>query len=149
MIFSSKKGMSPLIATVLLIAFAVAMGVMIMNWSAGIEGEGEEIKDYCVGISITTQEGACFGDNTITFNIMNDGSEKIDGLLLSSLADGTSMDIKIKDTLLIKGETVDKSIPYLYSGGDVELKFVPLVLNEDEIIECQNSGFSQSELPTC
>lgn len=30
--FSSKKGISPLIATVLLIAFAVALGAVVMNW---------------------------------------------------------------------------------------------------------------------
>ena len=38
--FRSKRGLSPLIATVLLIAFAVSMGAMIMNWSTSI-GEAE------------------------------------------------------------------------------------------------------------
>ena len=31
-LFYSKKGISPLIATVLLIAFAVALGAVVMNW---------------------------------------------------------------------------------------------------------------------
>lgn len=31
-IFNNKKGISPLIATVLLIAFAVALGAVVMNW---------------------------------------------------------------------------------------------------------------------
>ena len=149
MIFSSKRGMSPLIATVLLIAFAVAMGVMIMNWSAGIEGEGEESQDFCNSISITTQKVACFKDNKISFNIVNNGETKVDGLLLSSLADGTSIDIKVKDSSLIKGETLSKDVPFLYTGGTVELEFVPLVVNEGEIVECRKGGFAQSELPTC
>jgi flagellin-like protein len=34
-VFDSRKGLSPLIATVLLIAFAVALGVMVMNWGKG------------------------------------------------------------------------------------------------------------------
>ena len=34
-IFSSRKAVSPLIATVLLIAFAVALGAVVMNWGRG------------------------------------------------------------------------------------------------------------------
>jgi len=33
--FRSKRGVSPLIATVLLIAFAVALGAVVMNWGKG------------------------------------------------------------------------------------------------------------------
>ena len=32
---SNKKGVSPLIATILLIAFAIALGTVIMNWGRG------------------------------------------------------------------------------------------------------------------
>ena len=35
MIFLNKKGVSPLIATVLLIAFAVAIGSVVMTWGRG------------------------------------------------------------------------------------------------------------------
>lgn len=147
--FSSKRGMSPLIATVLLIAFAVAMGAMIMNWSAGIEGEGETTQNNCNDISITTDQGACFTDNTILFNVLNNGQKKIDGLLLSSSTDGSLIEIQVKDTSLIKGENIDKSIPYLYSGGAVQLEFVPLVVDNGEIVQCRTSGFKQTELPTC
>jgi len=34
-LFSSKRGLSPLIATVMLIAFAVALGAVVMNWGKG------------------------------------------------------------------------------------------------------------------
>src|SRR3989344_3348060 len=37
--FAGKKGVSPLIATVLLIAFAVALGAVIMNWGRGFVQE--------------------------------------------------------------------------------------------------------------
>ncbi|MBS3158744.1 hypothetical protein J4206_05650 [Candidatus Woesearchaeota archaeon] len=32
-----KRGISPLIATVLLVAFAVALGAVVMNWAKGVE----------------------------------------------------------------------------------------------------------------
>ena len=34
-LFSSKRALSPLIATVMLIAFAVALGAVVMNWGKG------------------------------------------------------------------------------------------------------------------
>lgn len=40
-LFSSKRALSPLIATVMLIAFAVALGAVVMNWGKGyIEESG-------------------------------------------------------------------------------------------------------------
>lgn len=148
MLFSSKKGMSPLIATVLLIAFAVAMGAMIMNWSAGIESEGAS-SDYCKDISITTDNGACYGNNVISFDVINDGDKRVNGILLSSISESTSIDITVKDSSLIKGENTNKEIPYPYTEDSVKLEFIPLVINEGEVIECRSGGFSQTELPTC
>ena len=34
-LFSSKRAISPLVATVMLIAFAVALGAVVMNWGKG------------------------------------------------------------------------------------------------------------------
>ncbi|MBC8501156.1 MAG: hypothetical protein ISS25_03875 [Nanoarchaeota archaeon] len=41
----NKRGLSPIIATILLIAFAVAIGAMIMSWTAGIVKEAPECAD--------------------------------------------------------------------------------------------------------
>lgn len=35
----NKRGISPLIATVLLVAFAVALGAVVMSWTSGVEPE--------------------------------------------------------------------------------------------------------------
>lgn len=54
-ILHSKRGMSPLIATVLLIAFAVALGVMVMNWGksaqpiAPVAGTDIKVNAYALG----------------------------------------------------------------------------------------------------
>lgn len=147
--FQSKKGMSPLIATVLLIAFAVAMGAMIMNWSAGIEAGDDPSSMACDKISISTDKGACYASNKLSFKLTNDGVDRVYGVKLSSLADGNAIDITIKDTQMIQGETITKDVPYLYSGGSVDLEFIPLVQVAGEIVECRSGGFAQSELPNC
>lgn len=41
----NKRGLSPIIATILLIAFAVAIGAMIMNWTADITTEMPSCED--------------------------------------------------------------------------------------------------------
>lgn len=41
----NKRGLSPIIATILLIAFAVAIGAMIMSWTAGIVKDAPECSD--------------------------------------------------------------------------------------------------------
>ncbi|MFH1770102.1 MAG: archaellin/type IV pilin N-terminal domain-containing protein [archaeon] len=41
----NKRGLSPIIATILLIAFAVAIGAMIMSWTAGVVKETPACKD--------------------------------------------------------------------------------------------------------
>src|SRR3989344_5413410 len=49
MAFSSKKGVSPLIATILLIAFAVALGTVIMNWGLSL---GSSSDDPCAKVAL-------------------------------------------------------------------------------------------------
>lgn len=53
---SSKRGVSPLIATVLLIAFAVALGAVVMNWGRGFvqqqTSEAEKTTQTKLGCSL-------------------------------------------------------------------------------------------------
>ena len=46
-----KKAISPLVATVLLVAFAVSLGAVVMSWAKGVEAtesEEPEVADGCV-----------------------------------------------------------------------------------------------------
>jgi flagellin-like protein len=149
MFFGSKRGMSPLIATVLLIAFAVAMGAMIMNWSSDIESSPKDNTNYCKSVSISSSQGACFQNNAVSFRAVNDGSRKVDGVLINFDSDISSFDMTLKDSSLIQSETIDKTVPYIHNGGAITLTFVPLIVEEGEIIECRIQGFSQNDLPNC
>src|SRR3989344_3674175 len=44
-LFSSRRGISPLVATVMLIAFAVALGAVVMNWGKGYIQETQVIPE--------------------------------------------------------------------------------------------------------
>lgn len=67
--------MSPLIATVLLIAFAVALGAMIMNWEPGGLGG-------CSDLQLASEQ-FCFDGEAIRVGILNSG-------------DGSAMKLSIK-----------------------------------------------------
>ena len=77
--FSGKKGISPLMATLLLIGFAVALGAIVMNWGRGIEETSlqlGECRDFNVlELDVFGQPKVCFnqisklGDNTVSQNI--------------------------------------------------------------------------------
>ena len=61
-IFRSKKGVSPLIATILLIAFAVALGSVVLNWGLNLNlGK----TDRCSNVEIKTRSidvaDVCYG----------------------------------------------------------------------------------------
>jgi flagellin-like protein len=74
----SSKGLSPLIATVLLIAFAVALGVMVMNWgkSASATRAGETPTCQMVKFdpcSVDSQSLLCV--NPVPYSLVNEPME--------------------------------------------------------------------------
>jgi FlaG/FlaF family flagellin (archaellin) len=149
--FSTKKAMSPLIATVLVIAFAVAIGVMIMNWTTSFEENGSQAssKDYCNGLALSVNPVACFDGSNVVIHVKNTGSEKFDGIMLNSVTESGELDFKIKDSSMIPRESADKKIPFQYSGGDVTINVVPFVMVEGSAVACLEGSYSQSNLPNC
>jgi flagellin-like protein len=63
--FKSKKAMSPLIATVLLIAFAVALGALIINWSSSI------VSTECQFSLELNSKSTCINGNIVKLGIIN------------------------------------------------------------------------------
>src|SRR3989344_9535329 len=82
----NKRGVSPLIATVLLISFAVALGSVVLNWGRNLDIA--KPGDACSGVSIKIRNIAdadvCYGGSGsgtyINFVIDNIGSRDIGGL---------------------------------------------------------------------
>lgn len=87
-----KKGISPLIATVLILAFAIVLAILILSWSQNLVGNMKENTENtvnaqmaCVRINLNI-ENACIsksvidGVDTETLNVMlsNNGQEKIE-----------------------------------------------------------------------
>jgi len=150
MVFSSKKAMSPLIATVLLIAFAVALGAMIMNWSAGVSPGDVVENQNCKDVSLTTVLPICYEDNQLLFAVKNDGDERIDAVLLKITDAFGETKTTLRDSALIVGELLESKRPYAYDDGSIAITFVPLVSGADgELESCESASITQETLSSC
>ena len=133
----SRRGMSPLIATVLLIAFAVAMGAMIMNWSSTL-GESPGGPD-CSGIKIVMNPVACYSGNAIKFNVRNDGAV-VEELALKITDDLSESDFSLKNSRLRRGDSLEKEIPYAKSGS-ARVQVFPSVDFRGAVTPCEMAAF--------
>jgi|FLOH01.1.fsa_nt_gi flagellin-like protein len=68
----NKRGISPIIATILLIAFAVAIGAMIMNWTAGAGEKDASCDD--IPTNVLNPNSFCKLANQLVPIISKDGS---------------------------------------------------------------------------
>lgn len=161
MINKSKRGVSPLIATVLLIAFAVALGAVVMNWGRTYV---EDTADFARGKSDT--EIKCSSDvkirflevknikqlcyeytsrTNLNFTIENTGKLDVVGLAI------TVVGTKDIGTVLIdlKGMNHTLKRAYFYRNGSVELddlgppeqiRIVPEIEVEGNRISCPDTA---------
>jgi len=159
-IFSSKKGVSPLIATILLIAFAVALGSVVMNWGLSLNFGKNADKCKSVEIKIREFDGAqaCFGgfgqNGYINFIIDNTGIVDLNGLALWIGGDkGTKLfDL---DNILIKKDSLydkkDKEVNYDFStfGNIKQIQFIPKIKVEQTTEICPNSAVKAVKIKAC
>ncbi len=150
MVFASKKGMSPLIATVLLIAFAVALGAMIMNWSAGVAPDEDHVTVSCAEIKIANTKNVCISENKLMYSLRNEGDARVDSVrLVVTDAFGVSTFL-LQDSAFIPSEAIEGVRPYVYDGGSIKLDFIPLLSDgQDGFYACEAEGFTQTTLLTC
>ena len=146
-IFSQqKKGMSPLIATILLIAFAVALGTMIITWAPQL---GEKKGPDCSAISMFISPYLCYAENMIKMSIRNTGAP-VAGLTLR-IVDDTGETIKtLPNSSLGKGRLFKREIPYIISKtAPTRVTLIPSILFNEEVVQCDKPVIDISDLPIC
>jgi len=158
-VFISKKGVSPLIATILLIAFAVALGSVVMNWGLNLSLGKSSDKCSNVHIKIRSIDVAevCYGgfgaNGYINFIIDNVGEADINGLAVwiagekgTKLIDLDSITIK-KDSLF---ERKGKDVAYdLTAYGSIKnVQFIPKI-KSDTLEPCLKNAIKVEKIGVC
>ena len=159
-IFVSKKGVSPLIATVLLIAFAVALGSVVMNWGLNLNLGKSSDKCRNMEIKIRSIDVAevCFGgfgtNGYINFIIDNTGSVDVSGLAIWIIGDKGTRLFDLDNILLKKNslyDKKDKEITYDFTkfGNIKQVQFIPKIKSEQITSICPRNAVIAEKIGVC
>ena len=150
----NKKGLSPLIATILLIAFAVALGSVVMSVGKAI---GKSSFSAGCGVfvdleivKISDKQKICISGSDIDLTIQNGPNIAVENLHISVIGSRSvyNYDSKVK---LNKGDA--QHIVFSYDKltyGDIDkIIITPLIAKEDEIVMCKNDRLEIENIESC
>lgn len=142
----SRQGISPLIATVLLLAFAVAIGTMIVSYLIDASNA-----DSCrnVQIALESSAHACYSGGHVSFIIANQGDKAITGVVVRLI--GTGQDVTEHDVPLSLASASATKIDVAYQVVDpqgVSVTVIPKILSGGNEKACTSNAL-QMTLGTC
>lgn len=169
-----RKAVSPLIATVLLIAFAVALGAVVMNWGRGyvedtanIARERSDTEVTCaseVDINIVDIDGVpqiCYNtsdpvadNNTIYFIVENKQSRTVEKIQARLIGDDTrvpyTIDLGDGSNLTMNAA---KMLNFTYDntvyGDPIQLKLTPYIKVGGSEVACPSSAEIETNIKPC
>ena len=161
--FTNKKGITPLVATVLLVAFSVGLGALVMSWGQDyiaqkaefVQGTAE-VHSGCDAakidvIKITGQQQACVSPSGI--QVLIDNGPDIDVFNIQARIAGSNSVDTVESVLtepLIKGNAAKALIPYNPAVGSVlQVKLTPKIWTGKDSALCAQSAVTLERLPAC
>ena len=168
-LIKSKKAVSPLIATVLLIAFSVALGAVVMNWGRGYVEEtaafAKEKSNTQIGCSmdlglklhrIGGVLQVCYNDTTpsstlLKFTIENSGNKNIEKIQATVIGE------KLINTTEIDNSTIDKAYIKRFNvtydnttvGSIQQLKITPFIEVDGKEVPCASNAVTAEDIEQC
>ncbi|MBS3112728.1 hypothetical protein J4418_01435 [Candidatus Woesearchaeota archaeon] len=146
LVLKSKKGVSPLIATILLIAFAVALGAVVMQIGSGLAGD-----DCSADLQISTQGFICFNDQNVQLNLKNSGNSELAGV--SVWVHGSKDGIKTKNfgDTIAPNSLLNLAVEYdITTYGDIEnVEIIPKFKKGSELVSCDGAKLNIQSIATC
>lgn len=127
----NRRGISPLIATVLLFAFAVALSTMVISYVLEAT-ESTPCDDAAVAVD-GVQE-ACYSDGHIRFVMVNKGQEPTTSVKVRIQAANRELQEVQLATALSPGSATSVDIPYqTINPAGVTLTLVPVIDDTGEL----------------
>ncbi len=126
----NKKAISPLIATILLIAFAVSIGALIMNWSSN-----NAISKPIECSSINLVATGCIDSNKILLNFINKDSVDITGIILKQDTDKNLVYEYNMPTNI--ANNVQKQIVFPVNMSSKAI-IIPIISTESDKVMCES-----------
>ena len=147
-----KKAISPLIMTIILIAVAVSLGTMIMNWGSN----AVKMSPTCDSVRIEFQEyrdakAVCYDANAkeLRFILKNTGRSEIDSIIYRNVMPNLRVTEFILDNSKMgPSEVYSKSFEYNL-GTKVQLEFIPSIVGGEGKELCSSKSLIINDLPFC
>jgi len=154
-----KKGISPLIATLLLISVAVSIGTTIMSFGSAFYEERRlltEVELPCryMNLELNLVNGVsqvCFNrdSQSIEFTITNRANLNVESLIVWAVGD----EISVTDVTngIAPGYPLKQKISYdsnVY-GNLKQMQFIPRIKQEENVVACSNKKLVIEEIRTC
>lgn len=169
----SKKAVSPLIATVLLIAFAVALGAVVMNWGRGyVEDtandarERSDVEVKCASevdidiVSVDSVPQVCYNasytatNTSLEFIVENKKSKTVEKITARMI--GSSSRVPYSEDLgdnsnLTASSAKLRNMTYTTAtyGVPNELKLIPHIKVGSEVVACPSSSETAVNIKPC
>jgi len=158
-ITKNKKGVSPLIATILLIAFAVALGAVVMNWGKSVESPSAELisTEKCAKVNLKVETindipqifyGGTGSEGFVKFTIANSGSYDVDQIIVWVTGENDTNIIELKQSSIKIGYPLIKEIQHDFNkyGSVKKLKFIPKIKIDDLDVTCAKNAIEEEKI---
>ena len=124
-----KKGVSPVIATVLLIGIVIILAAIIFLWARGFVAEKAQKFERAVELSCANVNfrADVFGND---LDIINDGNVPIYGINVKIIGEGRVLVKEILDSTIGLGESKRIDLTGEIGTEVTELLIVPIILGE-------------------
>lgn len=146
-----NRGISPLIATVLLIAFAVSIGTMIMNWGKDAVAVGDCSETKLEVQMFSEKPVFCYDTLNSKINVMikNTGSTDINRMKMRVITpDFKTEDKDISDSTIKSGDIKTKNIDYTHSGK-FRVEIIPIITVGGKERVCSDKYVYVDDIPAC
>ncbi|MFP4567860.1 MAG: hypothetical protein ACLFN8_02865 [Candidatus Woesearchaeota archaeon] len=149
----NKRGMSPLLVTIFLVAFAVALGAMVMSW--GSSSSQSRDSSSCSDVSISPQvllgsELICFNETAgkIKIVLSNSGDVEISSIINRQVGSDFSVeDSSISGSALRPGQVLNTEL--LLRPGRVRVELIPEISVLNDKVLCPSKALVREEIPKC
>jgi hypothetical protein len=153
--FQNRQGIAPIVATLLLISFAVAIGIVIMNFGrAQVQLESKCAVDIGLIFSeIGGETQVCIDreKDIIRLSVENGVNIETTGLMVNVIGTERAESFELSDATIAKAGVYLTDLGYnLAANGEIrQLKVIPLITPFDEEVVCTEQALVAESIPDC
>lgn len=158
----NKKGVSPLIATVLLIGFAIALAILVYFWWGNIlreQAQKQLVESPLIcaeQVQLQVRDTTCYnevsstGDYFVLLYLENKGGVAIDDFRVRIVGSTSSTTVTIGDSLR-KTQSKQTSVAYNKNtiGQVQELVIEPIIIRGGKSTSCREQRVTLTNIPAC